>query len=136
MNNIIEKILEEYKRNGVIVLEATSLSPDVPDIADLTTRQVVINTNSKYSTQLPFRLAHELMHIIHGNQNTHRMVAYHNYDISNPHEIKANKEAVEFLFNMYSSENEELNWINFMELYGVPGFMENKVKCAFKKVVK
>lgn len=136
MNNIIEKILEEYRKNDVIVLEATSLSPDVPDIADLISRQVVINTNSKYRAQLPFRLAHELMHIINGNQNAHRMVAYHNYDISNPHEIKANKEAVEFLFNMYSSENEELNWINFMELYGVPGFMENKVKCVFKKVVK
>lgn len=64
MNNIIEKILEEYKRNGVIVLEATSLSPSVPDIADLISRQVVINTNSKYQAQLPFRLAHELMHII------------------------------------------------------------------------
>ncbi|WP_338753205.1 ImmA/IrrE family metallo-endopeptidase [Leuconostoc mesenteroides] len=136
MNNIIEKILEEYKRNDVIVLEATSLSPDVPDIADLISRQVVINTNSKYQAQLPFRLAHELMHIINGDQNTHRMVAYHNYDISNPHEIKANQEAIEFLFNRYSSENNELNWISFMNMYGVPSFMENKVKFLIENMLK
>lgn len=64
------------------------------------------------------------------------MVAYHNYDISNPHEIKANKEAVEFLFNMYSSENNELNWISFMNMYSVPSFMENKVKFLIENMVK
>lgn len=133
MNNIIENILEEYKNNNVIILEASCLNKDVPDIADLTSRQVVINTNSKYKNQLPFRLAHELMHIVNGGNNIHRMVAYHNYDVTNPYEVKANTEAVEFLFNMYSSVNDELNWLNFMETYGIPSFLENKVKCIFEK---
>ncbi|TWW13134.1 hypothetical protein LABALGNA3A7_09400 [Dellaglioa algida] len=126
MNDVIEEIQQLYTQYNVNLLKASNLGADVPDIADVTTRQVVINTNSKYTDQLPFRMTHELMHIVHSNITSQRMVAYHNYDVKNIEEKTANKEAIKLLWRLYSSTTDELNWVKFMECFGIPGFLENE----------
>ena len=136
MNDVIDEIIELYYKHHVVILEATCLSSDVPDIADIGTKQVVININSKYKSQLPFRLAHELMHIVHSNFSSHRMVAYHNYDVRNPEEKIANSEAVKLLVNLYAENVNEMNWVNIMNAFGIPTFLENEVKEAVANVVR
>lgn len=128
MQRTVERIINEYDKQGVILLPTDRLSPDVPDVADLATRQVVFNTNSSLVTQVPFRLAHELMHIVHAEPYSHRMVAYHAYDVGNPDERMANNQAIKFLMNIYMEEAEEFNWLQFMEAYGIPSYLEERVK--------
>lgn len=136
MNDVIETIIELYDKHRVNIIYANCLSSDVPDIADIATRQVVINSNSKYKSQLPFRMAHELMHIVYSDSSSHRMVAYHNYDVRNPEEKTANSEAIKLLVNIYNENSEEINWINVMNTFGIPAFLESEVQEAVVSVVK
>lgn len=129
MIQAIERIISEYDKQGVSLLTTTKLSSDVPDVADLETRQVVFNKKSILVNQVPFRLAHELMHIVHAEPYSRRMVAYHGYDVGNPEERMANNQAIKFLMEIYMEEAEEFNWLQFMEAYGVPSYLEYRVKC-------
>ncbi|CAH1856231.1 hypothetical protein [Convivina praedatoris] len=128
MDTIIDEIIKQYDEYNVKLLTASSLDSDVPDIADLSTRQVVINKSSKYGNQLPFRMAHELMHIVNSEPYSSRMVAYHVYDVGNPEEHIANIEAIKLLLSLFGESHHEFNWLHFMNDCGIPSYLEDDVK--------
>lgn len=128
MDSIVDEIIKQYNKNNVKLLTASSLSPDVPDIADLSTRQVVINKSSKYGNQLPFRMAHELMHIVNSEPYSYRMAAYHTYDVGNPEEHIANIGAIKLLLSLFDDVHHNFNWLKFMNDCGIPSYLEEDVK--------
>lgn len=64
MNNILDEIMTLYVSNNVELIQTSRLSPDAPDVADLKSRRVVINKNSRWNHQYIFRLTHEIFHFI------------------------------------------------------------------------
>lgn len=135
MNEILDEIMALYVSNNVQLIQTSRLSPDAPDVADLKNRRVVINTNSKWRHQYLFRLTHEIFHFIEKNETSSRLVAYNGYDVRNESETLANQSSISWLLSKYSSMTDNPNWLEFMDWFGLPSFLENEVKYQMSKDV-
>lgn len=135
MNDILDEIMMLYASNDVELIQTSRLSPDAPDVADLKKRRVVINKNSRWNHQYIFRLTHEIFHFIEKTDTSSRLVAYHGYDVRNDAEALANQSAIKWLLVKYNGMTDTPNWLEFMDWFGLPSFLENEVKCQMNKDV-
>lgn len=119
-----------FDRNINVTLDKLSFSTDVPSC--MFGRSIIINTNWKNQNELPFIIAHEIGHVL--NEDEGKLY----YSTSTAHskfETAANERAIDLLLE-YCDHEDFLpnNYIDFMELYGIPRYVEEKVKKCFMRV--
>lgn len=72
-----------------------------------------------------FIIVHEYFHIY--LNHTGRLTAFNGNDERNPNEHEANLQAIRVLLQIYSENHYELNYIDFMTMFGIPFWLESTV---------
>lgn len=130
MNNEIFNHLFNYAlANDIGVTVTKKLCPSTPSFVDVKNRHVIVNSNYKNKRQLPFQLAHEIAHIL--NNDGEFQIIYFSiarYGI----ELEANKLAIKLVapFYLAEKENDQINYVDFMQEFCIPHHLENEVKKA------
>ena len=75
MDSLIEWLVNYAFDHNIGVVLTPALQPHTPSTSDGTTRLVVINMNWYRKTEIPFALAHEIGHVINGDQGVHAYTA-------------------------------------------------------------
>lgn len=125
---IIEDLIEFGKRRDIDVVFSDELHPETPDIVNVEQRLVIINLNSVLADILPFRMSHEFGHIIEQAVNHNLWSTFENYDSNNPDERIANTAGINILLYLHFGNGGQFNYIDFMNMYGLPAWTETKVK--------
>ena len=67
MDEIITWLLNYALDHGIGVITTADLSPEVPSAAFATERKILINLKWKNKNEVPFSIAHEIGHILNGD---------------------------------------------------------------------
>lgn len=67
MDEIITWLLNYAFEHGIGVVTTTDLSPDIPSTAFAAERKILINLKWKNPAEIPFSIAHEIGHILNGD---------------------------------------------------------------------
>lgn len=117
---VIEELEYKMQTHHINLLEVHGNSSDA-DLSNKATRTVIINPNFDTSFSLPFRLAHEMAHVIYGEKSKTYLFS----PLSKKNEeIKANIFAIKMLCDLYfvdygSNTQRWENRFNFIELFGL-----------------
>lgn len=130
MNDIIRWLCDfAFDHQIGVTLNNLNFDQNVPSC--MYGKSIIINLNWKNENEIPFIFAHEIGHVL--NEDEGRLY----YSTATAHskiEASANERAVYLLLEY--CKNEDLlpdNYIDFMELYGIPRQMEEKVKKCFMR---
>jgi hypothetical protein len=87
-----------------------------------------------YSVELvtPFFVAHEIMHIEEKHHG--RLKSFNGNDERNPNERDADVGAIYWLLHWHRKHGLGSNYVDFMQWYGVPAYLENTVIDIFREV--
>lgn len=110
------------------------LSPITPPGSNFIYRSVVMNLNWHHPSEIIFQFAHELSHVIHGDQGD--IVYYHaSFTGKESVEYKANVGAVKLLVPFFCQETykENANQQRFMKAFDVPSYLSGVVTSELKK---
>lgn len=127
VNDYIEKLLE-YATKLKIGYELVYLSPVTPSASNARTRMIAINMNWHRKKELPFQIAHEIAHVLNGDDAS---ILYFSTDVSHSKiEHSANSNALNILIPMYFDDCsfECVNVGKFMEDLIIPARMEEEVR--------
>lgn len=109
------------------------LSPITPPGSSFEYRSVVMNLDWHRPSEIIFQFAHELSHVIHGDQGD--VFYYHAcYTGKESVEYKANVGAVKLLvpFFCQETERENANPYRFIKMFNVPTYLFNVVSREIK----
>lgn len=119
------KFAFDHKIN--VTLDKLSFSDDVPSC--VLGKSIIINTNWRNPNELPFIFAHEIGHVL--NEDEGRLY----YSTATAHtkiEAAANERAINLLVKYCNCEDLlPENYIDFMELYGIPRQLDEKTQECF-----
>ncbi len=133
---IIEDLVLDAGRLDIEVIFTDNLHPETPDVVDTVERKVIINNSSPLVEILPFRVSHEIGHVLDDTPNNVRWASFENYDSNNPHERIANTNGVKILLDEHLNNGGQFNYIDFMKMYGLPAWTEMKVIQQMQKCYK
>lgn len=117
---VIESLEYKMQSHHINLLEIHGQSSDA-DLSNKATRTVIINPNFDTSFSLPFRLAHEMAHVLYGEKSKTYLFS----PLSKKNEeIKANIFAIRMLCDLYFVDygSNAQRWENrfiFIELFGL-----------------
>lgn len=99
------------------------------DICIPSLNTVVINESYVTSVDVAFRLAHEMSHIIFGNDDQNAVYAF-SIGSNKYSEVAADRNAIKMIakFIYQDTPLEYRNWANFMTAFGLPFCLEDMVK--------
>jgi hypothetical protein len=80
----------------------------------------------------PFHLAHEIVHIKEKHHG--RLKSFNGNDERNPNEHDADVGAIYWLLHWHRKHGLGSNYVDFMQWYGVPIYLENTVIEIFREV--
>lgn len=117
MDSLIEWLVNYAFDHNIGVVLTPALQPYTPSTSDGTTRLVVINMNWHRKTEIPFALAHEIGHVINGDQGVHAYTA----TLKTKEEYAANVTGIR-LIKDYCLRNEMRfdNYVVFCQQFGIP----------------
>lgn len=133
MNEARDYLLERAEEYHIAVKWA-HLSPITPPGSSFEYRSVVMNLNWHHPSEIIFQFAHELSHVIHGDQGD--IVYYHaSFTGKESVEYKANVGAVRLLVPFFCRETdkENVNQQRFMKAFDVPSYLSGVVTKELKK---
>lgn len=103
-----------------------NLAPDTPSQSDGTNRLVVLNMEWFPHYELPFALAHEIGHILNGDQGINKYCAE---TVGTKKEYQANLTGIRLLLKYCDLHDINIdNPVNFCENFGVPEKLDYVVK--------
>ncbi|GBG94943.1 hypothetical protein LFYK43_14020 [Ligilactobacillus salitolerans] len=128
MDDIIRWLCDfAFDHQIAVTLNSLSFGQNVPSC--MYGRSIIVNLNWENRDELPFIFAHEIGHVLNEDEGTFY------YSTATAHskiEAAANERAINLLLDYCKSEDLlPRNYIEFMELYGIPRQMEEKVKKCF-----
>lgn len=131
VSEALSKIIRDY---DVTVLQIESSSSD-PDVAIPIEKLVIINTGLNTHYSMEFRLAHELSHIIYGDSESQKVYAFSPLSKKEEENV-ANYQAIRMLARIAYQDTpmEYRNYIDFMDIFGLPLHFENVVKRAVSSI--
>ena len=132
MNDYVEKLLD-YAIQCKIGYGLIYLSPYTPSASNAKTRMIAINMNWHRKKELPFQIAHEIAHVLNGDDAN---ILYFSTDVSHSKiEYGANSKAVDILIPMYFNEcsSDCANIEKFMNDLVIPGRMQEEVVSKIRK---
>lgn len=122
MNDVMTYLINLGFDHGISTTLTDKLPSDFPSSSSLKKQKVIINMNWKNCHEIPFILAHELGHLLNGDNGINY---YESGTIHNKTEFQANKTAIVLLVN-YCNQN-DINFDNpvqFCEQFGIPSELE------------
>lgn len=131
---IIEDLIEYGGRNNIEVVFSDELHPETPDIVYIKKRLVIINLNSSLKEILPFRISHEFGHVLEQAEGGSTWATFENYDSNNIYERLANTRGIKILLDQHFGTGGQFNYIDFMNMYGLPAWTEEKVKAEMENL--
>jgi hypothetical protein len=126
----IRSYLEKVAFNhNVNVIWTDKLAPETPPGCSLHYRNIVMNLNWHRPAEISFQLAHEISHILNGDETD---ICFYHATFTGKHsvEYKANTGAVKLMVPFYCQgiPKETINVYDFMESYEVPSYLDNVVR--------
>lgn len=115
---MIEELLNEINS---LDFDYVPLPISLPAAMNWNRKIVVYNPD----TVTPYYLKHEIIHIKERHQR--RLTVFNGNDERNPNERDAADEAIHELMKHHLSLNGRFNYIDFMNIYGVPCHLEQSV---------
>lgn len=133
MTDLLNYLLFIAIRNDIQVEFTDLLSPSTPDLSIPSERKIIINENSFIGVHVTFRFAHELAHILFGNDNQDYVYQF-SIGTKKESERKAHKRALRIISRFVYNETpmEYRNYVDFMNAFNLPSSFENWVKDAIK----
>lgn len=124
INYYVTKLLNFALDQGIAIQLTSDLSPDAVSIAFPNRRMIIINSNWRDQTQLPFVVAHEIGHIMNGDPT----IAYF-HPSKTKVEAGANQWAVNELLELYCQDvdQEHFNQVRFMECFHIPDYLNDYI---------
>lgn len=130
----MEEVLEELEKiariNDITIFDVDSLENDTPDSSVSEARLVLMNPAYNKSSYA-FRLAHELSHIMYGNNLPNVVYQFSPY-FQRGEEFNMHKQAIDMLMNIKMPNNT----VTFMEYFKVPGWLESEVVKVYMAMYK
>lgn len=127
------RALENYACIYDIAVYHTRLHSHTPCAASPKHKNVLVNDNYFIQNQLPFQLAHEICHVLHGDDSFSTL--YQETDLKTKIEYEANRDAIKILLKLYAKrldEPELLNYATFEQVFCIPSKLDDVVQQAFK----
>lgn len=119
-------------KENIRVVWLENLSPYTPPSASFEHRCIVMNPNWHNKFEFTFQLAHEMAHILRGDEID---VCFYDTSFKNKSgiEYKTNLMAIKLLTPFYcgETEKEDANVYNFMDSYCIPKYLDGAIKEEF-----
>lgn len=126
ISSYLEKVALNHNIN---IVWTDKLAPETPPGCSLHYRSIVMNLNWHRPAEISFQLAHEISHILNGDETD---ICFYHATFTGKHsvEYKANTGAVKLMVPFYCQgvPKETINVYDFMELYEVPSYLDNVVR--------
>lgn len=124
-----DELLALAYRQDIDILDIDTSDEYAPDIAFPFIGKIMMNPNFSTSYKYCFRLAHEIAHILYGDNSS---LPYYRFSplFMKVEENSANKHAVEIIANIVYRDVplERRNWLDFMNSLGLQSHFEELVK--------
>lgn len=118
MNNIMSFLINYGFDRGISTVLTDKLPTDFPSSSSLKKQAVLINMNWPSKNEIPFILAHELGHLLNGDNGVNY---YQSGNVHSKTEFEANKTAISLLVDYCQANDIEFdNPIQFCERFGIP----------------
>ena len=126
MKEVIEYLLNFAFNKGFGFILTDKLKSTTPSCANPTKNKIIVNMNWHNQNELPFQLAHEIGHMLNGDEG---VLYYSSYSSHSKIERSADDTAIDLLFKYCLDTNDvTLNYIDFMNYYGIPNYLEQNVR--------
>lgn len=137
MDNILADLMNyALLQQHISVIMSADASLGAPSVAFPDTRTIIINTNIQNKDQLPLQMAHEIGHIVNGDQR-HQPLYFNPTGTDYPTELAANRFAIKMLIPYYISDRnvEQINVTEFMNLFVIPSHLEKMVRLEIQNIM-
>ena len=121
------ELLKIAKKNKINVTNVNDLDSSTPDLSLVEFRGILMNLNLDTNVSYCFRLAHELSHIIYGDNNSNRIYGFSEY-AKRGEELSAHKNAIRLLMKIEAP----FSPLSFIEYYKIPNWLTHYVEREFK----
>lgn len=126
MNDIITYLLNFAFDRGIEIVWTDKLKPTAPSCAVPKDNKIIINGQWHDANELPFQIAHEIGHMLNGDEG---VLYYSSYCSHSKIEANADIKAIDLLLDYcFLNDKQTENYSDFMYCYSVPSYLEEKVK--------
>lgn len=126
MKEVIEYLLNFAFNKGFGFILTDKLKATTPSCANPTKNKIIVNMNWHNQNELPFQLAHEIGHMLNGDEG---ILYYSSYSSRSKIERNADNKAIDLLFSYCLNMDEvTINYNDFMKYYGIPNYLEENVR--------
>jgi Domain of unknown function (DUF955). len=131
LKDVLQYLLFIANKNDIRVVLSDELSSSTADFAITKLRTVVMNVNLDSGIELVFRLAHELSHLLFGDSDNVKLYQFSPY-FQKSEERTAHNQAMHMIakFVFQDTPIEYRNYLNFMDILGLPSWFEEMAKDA------
>lgn len=131
MDNIMEWLCKfAYDHKIEVTLDGVHFKSNVPSTC--LGSHVVINMNWDNRQEIPFIFAHEIGHVLNGDGG---VMYYCSATSQTKIESAANEQAIDIILRYSNDIGETPNdYMSFMQNYGLPDYLEDKVRRHFNKI--
>ena len=131
MNELMEWLANYAFEHGIGYILTNQLAPDTPSSSDGAHRLVIINMNWKFPKESPFSFAHEIGHVLNGDQGKNYFNA-NSLDLKT--EYQANLTGIKILKDFCENHDISIsNPIKFCEVFGIPEKLDYVVSLELSK---
>ncbi|EEW53085.1 putative toxin-antitoxin system, toxin component [Limosilactobacillus antri DSM 16041] len=133
MDKLISYLINYGFDHGISSTLTYELPPDFPSSASSKYKKALINMNWHNKWEVPFSFAHELGHIINGDDGINY---YHSFTVHSKTEFEANKTAIDIIL-AYCRDNDipTDNSNTLCEQFGIPFKLEYIVALKLKNIM-
>ncbi len=129
MEEVIQELEKIAKKNDITIFDVDSLDIDISDTSMPDSKLVLMNPAYKKSSYA-FRLAHELSHIMYGNNLPDAVYQFSPY-FQRGEEYEMHKHAIDMLMEIKRPTNVQ----TFMEVYKIPSWLSEYVETVYSQLV-
>ena len=126
MDNILTDLLiYALKDQHIRVAMSPEFTLDAPSAVKTKSKIIILNTNLSNKDQLPLQLAHEIGHVVNGDEAS-TPLHFGDQAVDYSMELSANRFAVDMLIPYYldDRDREHVNVTEFMNIFVIPAHLE------------
>ncbi|MGQ2226426.1 ImmA/IrrE family metallo-endopeptidase [Fructobacillus fructosus] len=129
MEEVLGELEKIARQNEITIFDVDNLEKDTPDSSMSNNKLVLMNPAYKKSSYA-FRLAHELSHIMYGNNLPDAVYQFSPY-FQRGEEYEMHKHAIDMLMEIKRPTNVQ----TFMEVYKIPSWLSEYVETVYSQQV-
>lgn len=132
MDNVINYLLNYATKHNIRYKLTEALPSSFPSCAFPKSRRVMINMKWRNPHELPFQIAHELGHVLNGDNGVRY---YESFPTRSKTEYQANLTGIRLLLKFCADNDINVdNPLSFAERFGIPEYLENAVAYEMKGI--